>query len=673
MSTNRYINVTPRTPGSNLGLPSNRILLTNPETGNVVQRIVAPRDEKWVFNTNTKRFNLIPKNKNAPRKPIRKNVRIEDIGLMNINLSAVNRVFPEPINTDVRFSPLRPSLFGLKVKFQKELSFQQFSDLAYKFAKKPFTKDVSHVVVRGDRFRPLVDIKTKEQQNRLNKNLFKIVRRIDVNLGDYNIQIFRTGMLMNGGYEKSPIEVPLNNLDGRKIFGKALDMMEDFMKKFVPTEKRVTEDFSITNFNADLFVNQIIVDPFVATANGNEIYKSLKKRVKNSKNIPNKVMEFIPDFEYEYGNKNSNFMQELRELGGKVPKFPDNIYLKFPEQNGKDKKRGGSYVSWKKGYIRFQGVDSLTKLLLMIRTIQNWYAIMKKDNPDVLVTTNIAGAKVKKAKKIVATKENIEKVGRVRLNVYKGKDGTNKLKLNDIRCEDTTKKGFTTKQLRVIAARRGIPGADKLKREILCEKLLALAKANRNRAQAQKMAMARRIIRKPIRRIATKKRAEEAAEQAALEAEFEAEVAAEFNDNISSVEANLGLRQTPSPMPTPSRPAPAPRPRTPSPIEPVEYNENWFERIERNGSANQQTAQQKGEALLNNMIGGPTSPKLNDGNYQKYRNVHKNKEWYMWNVSKARTNYMNARREFGINAEPTKRAYAQFRALKNLENEYLGR
>ncbi|MGA1008751.1 MAG: hypothetical protein ACO3SE_09290, partial [Sedimenticolaceae bacterium] len=339
---------------------------------------------------------------------------------------------------------------------------------------------------------------------------------------------------------------------------------------------------------------------------------------------------------------------------------------------------GGSYVSWKKGYIRFQGVDSLTKLLLMIRTIQNWYAIMKKDNPNVLVTTNIAGAKVKKAKKIVATKENIEKVGRVRLNVYKGKDGTNKLKLNDIRCEDTTKKGYTTKQLRVIAARRGIPGADKLKREVLCEKLLALAKANANRAKAREQAKARRLIRPAVRRIAEKKRAE----QAALEAEFEAEVAAEFNDNISSVESNLGLRQTPSPMPTPTPTPtpprmPTPRPRTPtpnsSPIEPQMMNENWFERMERNGSANQQTAQQKGEELLNNMIGNTTSPKLNEDNYQKYRNVHKNKEWYMWNVSKARTNYMNSRREFGINAEPTKRAYAQFRALKNLENEYLGR
>src|SRR6056300_51177 len=530
MSANRYINVTPRTPGSNLGLPSNRILLTNPETGNVVQRIAASRDEKWVFNTKTKRFNLIPKNKNVPKKPVRRNVRIEGIGLMNINLGAVNRVFPEPKNTDVKFSPLRPSLFGLKVSFQKELNLRQFSDLAYNFAKKPFPKGVTHVVIRGDRFRALVDIKTKEQQNRLNKNLFKIVRRIDVNMGDYNIQIFRTGMLMNGGYEKNPIEVPLNNLDGRKIFGKALDTMEDFMKKFVPTEKRVTEDFSITNFNADFFVNQIIVDPFVATANGNEIYKSLKKIVKNSRNIPNKVMEFIPDFEYEYGNKNSNFMQELRELGGKVPKFPDNINLKFPEQKGKDKKRGGSYVAWKKGYIRLQGADSLTKVLLMIRTIQIWYAIMKKDNPNVLATTNIAGAKVKKAKKIVATKENIEKVGRVRLNVYKGKDGTNKLKLNDIRCEDTTKKGYTTKQLRVIAARRGIAGADKLKREVLCEKLLSIARANAIRAKGlerrRKEAMARRVIRPAVRRIAEKKRAE----QAELEAELEAEIEAGFNN-----------------------------------------------------------------------------------------------------------------------------------------------
>ena len=658
-----YVNVTPRTPGPNLGLPSNRILLTNPETGNVVQRIAAPRDEKWVFNTRTKRFNLIPKNKDAPKKPIRRNVRIEDAGLMNINLRSLDKVFPEPKNTDVKFSPLRPSLFGLKVKFQKELGFQQFSKLAYDFAKKPFPNGVTRVVVRGDRFRALVDIKTKEQQNRLNKNLFKIVRRIDVNMGDYNIQIFRTGMIMNGGYEKNPIEVPLNYLDGRKIFGKALDTMEDFMKKFVPTEKRVLEDFTITNFNADFFVNQIIVDPFVATANGNEIYKSLKKAVLGTPSIPNKVAEFIPDFEYEFGNKNSNFMQELRELGGKVPKFPDNIYLKFPSEKGKDKKRGGSYVSWKKGYIRIQGADSLTKVLLMIRTIQIWYDQMKRNNPDVLVTTNIAGAKVKKAKKIVAAKENIEKVGRVRLNVYKGKDGTNKLKLNDIRCEDTTRRGYTTKQLRVIAARRGIPGADKLKREILCEKLLALAKANRNRAQAQKMAMARRIIRKPVRLIATKKRAEEAAEQALLQAELEAEIEAGFN-NMSSVESNLGLRQTPTPPRTPTPPwtPTPPRPRTPSPVEPMEYNDNWFNKMERNASA-----QEKGEELLNNMIGAapsPSSPPLNQNNYQRYRDIRRTATM---SANEALTNYMNSRREFGINAEPTKRAYARYRAIKNLD------
>jgi len=661
MSSNRYINVTPRTPGSNLGLPSNRILLTNPDTGNVVQRIAASRDEKWVFNTKTKRFNLIPKNRNAPKKPIRRNVRIENAGLMNINLRAVNKVFPEPKNTDVRFSPLRPSLFGLKVKFQKDLGFRQFSDLAYEFAKKPFPKGVTRVVIRGDRFRALVDIKTREQQNRLNKNLFKIVRRIDVNMGDYNIQIFRTGMLMNGGYEKNPIEVPLNYIDGRKIFGKALDTMEDFMKKFVPTEKRVLEDFSVTNFNADFFVNQIIVDPFVATANGNEIYKSLKKAVLGTPSVPNRVAEFIPDFEYEFGNKNSNFMQELRELGGKVPKFPDNIYLKFPVEKGKTKKRGGSYVSWKKGYIRLQGADSLTKVLLMVRTIQIWYDMMKRDNPNVLVTANIAGAKVKKAKKIVATKENIEKVGRVRLNVYKGKDGTNKLKLNDIRCEDTTKKGYTTKQLRVIAARRGIPGADKLKREILCEKLLAMAKANRNRANAREQAKARRLIRPAVRRIAEKKRAE----QAELQAELEAEIEAGFN-NMSSVESNLGLRQTPTPtpprVPTPRpSPAPVPRPRTPSPIEPQMMNENWFERMERNASA-----QQKGEALLNNMIGKSPSPALNDNNYQRYKDIRRTATI---SLNDARTNYMNTRREFGINAEPTRRAYARFRAIKNLNTQ----
>jgi hypothetical protein len=223
----------------------------------------------------------------------------------------------------------------------------------------------------------------------------------------------------------------------------------------------------------------------------------------------------------------------------------------------------------------------------------------------------------------------------------------------------------------VIAARRGIPGADKLKREILCEKLLALAKANRNRAQAREQAKARRLIRPAVRRIAEKKRAE----QAALEAEFEAEVAAEFNDNISSVESNLGLRQTPTPMPTPPRtPTPTPprtpiplRPRIPtpvsSPIEPMEYNENWFERMERN------SAQEKGEALLNNMIGNTSrpspspSPSLNINNYERYKDIRRTSTI---SLNEARTNYMNARREFGINAEPTKRAYARFRAIKNL-------
>jgi hypothetical protein len=67
-ANNRYINVTPRTPGSNLGLPSNRVLLTNPETGDVVQRVRAKQDEKWVFNKNTKRFNLIPTNKKCAKE-----------------------------------------------------------------------------------------------------------------------------------------------------------------------------------------------------------------------------------------------------------------------------------------------------------------------------------------------------------------------------------------------------------------------------------------------------------------------------------------------------------------------------------------------------------------------------------------------------------------------------
>ena len=85
------------------------------------------------------------------------------------------------------------------------------------------------------------------------------------------------------------------------------------------------------------------------------------------------------------------------------------------------------------------------------------------------------------------------------------------------------------------------------------------------------------------------------------------------------------------------------------------------------------TAQEKGEELLNNMIGAapsPSSPALNQNNYQRYRDIRRTATM---SANEARINYMNSRREFGINAEPTKRAYAQFRALKNLENEYLGR
>ena len=437
-----YVNVTPRTSGTQSRLPSNRILLTNPETGNVVQRIAASRDEKWVFNTRTKRFNMIPKNKDAPKKPIRRNVRIEDAGLMNINLRAVNKVFPEPKNTDVKFSPLRPSLFGLKVKFQKELGFQQFSKLAYDFAKKPFPNGVTRVVVRGDRFVPW-------WTSRPRSNRTASTRTSSKSFGA-SMSTWATTYpdLPNGNDhewwlrkepDRSSTELSRRKEDFRQGVGHDGGLHEEVCPPQRSAYLKISRSPTLMPISSSIRSSWI---SFVATANGNEIYKSLKKAVLGTPSIPNKVAEFIPDFEYEFGNKNSNFMQELRELGGKVPKFPDNIYLKFPSEKGKDKKRGGSYVSWKKGYIRIQGADSLTKVLLMIRTIQIWYDQMKRNNPDVLVTTNIAGAKVKKAKKIVAAKENIEKVGRVRLNVYKGKDGTNKLKLNDIRCEDTTRRGI---------------------------------------------------------------------------------------------------------------------------------------------------------------------------------------------------------------------------------------
>jgi hypothetical protein len=80
--------------------------------------------------------------------------------------------------------------------------------------------------------------------------------------------------------------------------------------------------------------------------------------------------------------------------------------------------------------------------------------------------------------------------------------------------------------------------------------------------------------------------------------------------------------------------------------------------MERNASA-----QEKGEALLNNMIGKPSSPALNQNNYQRYRDIRRTSTM---SANEALTNYMNTRREFGINAEPTRKAYARYRAIKNL-------
>ena len=94
----------------------------------------------------------------------------------------------------------------------------------------------------------------------------------------------------------------------------------------------------------------------------------------------------------------------------------------------------------------------------------------------------------------------------------------------------------------------------------------------------------------------------------------------------------------------------------------MEYNDNWFNKMERNASA-----QEKGEELLNNMIGAapsPSSPPLNQNNYQRYRDIRRTATM---SANEALTNYMNSRREFGINAEPTKRAYARYRAIKNLD------
>ena len=484
--TARYLDVQEQFPRI-MNLPPDRRLLVVQEWGvgaNIRIAKKAPSGFKWVFNTKNKKYNLVPiNNRNLP---IRQNYRINNWKDTKISKNIINKVFPKNFeNNDIEYSPLRPSLFGVKIKFLRKLSMEAFSKLAYDFARKKFAKGVSKIKVFSGRFEPIAEVKTRNQQLNLTKAMFTSVNRfpnrIDVTMDDYNVQIYATGIIINGGY-KEPVELNVNRLDGRVILGKGVDVIEGMVKSFFPFPNRPIEDYIITNMNMDFSVNQKIVDPFIATKNGNELSDIMRNIIKKDRTIPDFMLDYVPRFSYEKENLNETSRFNLAEIGG-LNKIPDNIYIKFPvaKGQGKDtKKSGGSYVSWKKGYVRIMGADSLLKVIMIVRTIKLWYFIMKRDNPGILEKQSIKVAKKKEGKKLVAKKENIEKLGTVKLEVYSGRDGSRKLRINGRPCMDVSKKGYTSKEIKVFGAKLGILGADRMKRELLCAKLLNIATENSN-------------------------------------------------------------------------------------------------------------------------------------------------------------------------------------------------
>lgn len=441
---------------------------------------------KWVINGETRKLNLIPIN--GKNLPIHQNYRINDWVDRYFSMNVIDKVFPNMRNASLRFSNLRPSLFGVKAKFLNKLNENVFSDLAYDFARKKFAHGITKVKVFGGRFQTIAEIKTRNQQLNLTRNMFRSLNRfpnrIDVTMEGYNIQIFPTGILINGGY-KEPLNIPINRLNGRKILGDGLDKLDYVINTFIPKRDRPFRDYEITNLNLDFNVNKKIVDPFMAVQNGNELSQLVKNFIGSDPSIPKHMLDYIPKFYYEKEELNETSRFNLAELG-ELNKIPENIYIKFPKDNTKTK-RGGSYVSWKKGYIRIQGLDNLFKVLMLVRFVRLWYAIMLRDNPLILENKNLEGAKKKVGKKIVANKENIEKMGKVKLEVYTGRDGiTQKLRINGKPCMDVSKKGYTSKEIKTFATKVGFYGADKAKREVLCQHMLELAlnnKANRNRIE----------------------------------------------------------------------------------------------------------------------------------------------------------------------------------------------
>ena len=441
---------------------------------------------KWVINGETRKLNLVPIN--GRNLPIRQNYRIDDWADQYLNANVIKKVFPNMRNRSLKFSNLRPSLFGVKASFIKKLSKEVFSDLAYNFARKKFANGITKVKVFGGRFQTIAEIKTRNQQLNLSKSMFKSVdkfpNRIDVTMEGFNVQIFPSSILINGGY-KEPLNIPVNRINGRKILGDGLDKLDYVINTFIPKEEKPIRDYEITNLNLDFSVNKKITDPFVATSHGNELSQIVKNVISGDSNIPKHMLDYVPKFYYEKGELNETSRFNLAELG-ELNKIPENIYIKFPKDKMNRNRKGGSYISWKKGYIRIQGVNSLLKVLMLVRFIHLWYAIIMRDDPLLLENKNIEVAKKKTAKKIAANKENVEKMGKVKLEVYTGRDGTQRLRINGKPCMDVSKKGYTSKEIKTFATKVGFYGADKVKREVLCQQMLELAlnnKANRNRVE----------------------------------------------------------------------------------------------------------------------------------------------------------------------------------------------
>ena len=468
-------------------LPANRRFIRLPTANGGIRFVKAAKPGfKWVWNSDTKRLNMVPVN--GRNLPIHQNYRINNWVNREFSTNLINKVFPEIRNNSIKFTNLRPSLFGVKTKFLNRLKDEVFSDLAYDFARKKFEKGVTKVKVFGGRFQLIAEVKTRNQQLNLKRNMFRTLERfpnrIDITMDDYNIQIFPTGILINGGY-KEPLDIPINRINGRKILGDALDKLDYVVNTFIPKKDRPFRDYEITNLNMHFSVNKSLTDPFIAVKNGNELSQMVKDEINRDRRIPNYMLDYVPKFYYEKGELNETSRFNLAELG-ELNKIPENIYIKFPKDKMKTG-RGGSYVSWKKGYIRVQGVDSLFKVLMLVRFIRLWYAIMARDNPLILKDKSLSLPKKKVGKKIVANKENLNKLGKVKLEVYTGRDKTTKkLRINGKPCMDVSKKGYTSKEIKAFAAKVGFYGADKVKREVLCQQMLELAlnnKVNRNRVE----------------------------------------------------------------------------------------------------------------------------------------------------------------------------------------------